>query len=206
VWVWVQSQVGTDIADWIHQVSHGGWPINNMYQVHAATERTPWTCDMCQYTGKRLNEYFGICKNQGCEGVRTEGSRQDVTMGEKNKRRVDTVLIKSSQAGCNTTRTHTYFTDASGQVVNEESGIMQTGWGIVQVEIEGTSMTVQWGRAVQGYPSVQKCEALAVLEVIKTVDKCSKVHIHTDSKGTVQVLRKMATKKYRQKRKLKMHR
>ena len=205
VWVWTQGQAGEDTADWIHQVSHGGWPINNMYEEKTETKKQEWTCDMCHQKGQRINEYYGWCTNVQCGGVRTEGSRQDVSMGGKNMRRVDTVLLKSNNTEDIVGEgIRTFFTDASGQVINEESGIKQTGWGVVEVELRGKRMFVKrsWGKAVKGYPSVQKCEALAILEVIKTVSRGSKLHIHTDSKGTVQALRKMATKRYRQKRKL----
>ncbi len=59
------------------------------------------------------------------------------------------------------------------------------------------------GKKMKGQPSVQRCEAMAILEVVQSVPQGSQVHIHTDSKVTVQAIRSMCTKIYKKKRKIK---
>ena len=51
--------------------------------------------------------------------------------------------------------------------------------------------------------SVQVCEARAVLKAVQIVDPGEAVHVHTDSKGTVQKLRSLMGKAYREKRAIK---
>jgi ribonuclease HI len=48
--------------------------------------------------------------------------------------------------------------------------------------------------------SVQQCEARAILKAVQLAEKGEAVHIHTDSKGTVQKIRAMLGKAYREKR------
>jgi len=51
--------------------------------------------------------------------------------------------------------------------------------------------------------SVQDCEARAVLKAIQLARTGEAIHVHTDSKGTVQKVRAMLGKTYREKRNMK---
>jgi len=86
----------------------------------------------------------------------------------------------------------TFFTDASGMVINKEVVVMETGWAVVETKLGKESELVkvkQWGQKERGMPSVQKCEALAVEEVVKGLERGEMANIYTDSKVTVQSLR-----------------
>jgi hypothetical protein len=110
--------------------------IHNMYIEKPEEFNKTWTCPMCQQKGQRINEYYGVCKKVSCVGVTTEQSTQDSHTGGKKVRRVETLLLKPQpiiQTPTVHTRVKQFYTDGSGTVVNKETGLMHTGWGIVQV-------------------------------------------------------------------------
>ena len=123
---------------------------------------------------------------------------QNVSTIGSNVRRVDCVYIKGSLSR---SELRTFFTDASGQVINEVSGLLETGWAVVEVKLQNKILQKvrEWGKKLQGQPSVQRCEAMAILEVMQQVTQGSRVQVHTDSKVTVQAIRSMCTKVYKKK-------
>ena len=87
---------------------------------------------MCGKKGCRRNQWYGQCGTSGCGGVRMEGTRQDTSPGKGKK--AMSVLMGEAAWGLGS-RLRTFFTDASGMVVNKEVGVQETGWAVVETEI-----------------------------------------------------------------------
>ena len=88
-------------------------------------------------------------------------------------------------------QTRTFFTDASGQVVNATTGLKKTSWAVVETGWEESqskdtpkiTKVKEWGGKEQGMPSVSRSEAFAVKEVVEELSEGQTGHIHTDSKA-----------------------
>ena len=140
-------------------------------------------------------------------GVRTEGTFRN--RSEANVRKSETVLLGERYNLKKGKRTRTFFSDGSGRDIMK-IGVQTTGWGLVECEqiMEGNEeinirQIGQWKGRSKMLDSVQVCEARAVLKAIQIVEAGEAVHIHTDSKGTIQKIRAMLGKAYREKRGIK---
>ena len=103
-------------------------------------------------------------------------------------------------------KTRVFWSDGSVRDIMK-IGVQTTGWGLVEckqiLEKEGRirlEQTGEWRGRSRLLDSVQVCEARAVLKAIQLAEPGEAVHIHTDSKGTVQKIRAMVGKAYREKR------
>ena len=161
---------------------------------------------MCKQEGERLNVY-GICRNWQCLGVRTERSYR--SRKEEEKRKAETILIGGEHTLGKEQKTRIFWSDGSGMDLMK-NGVLTTGWGLVEcdpeIQQDGT-ITIQQSNSWKGrskmLESVQVCEARAILKAVQIVEAGEAVHIHTDSKGTVQKLRALMGKAYREKRAIK---
>ena len=177
--------------------------INNMYERKEEQGEKEWECPLCQVKGERLNE-FGVCRNQQCMGVRTERSFR--SRAEEEKRKAETLLIGGHHKKGDKKCTRVFWSDGSGMDLMH-NGVLTTGWGLVEckqeVQTNGTIIIKKcktWKGRSKMLESVQVCEARAVLKAVQVAEAGEPVHIHTDSKGTVQKLRAMMGKTYREKR------
>ena len=197
VWVWFRKE---EELKYVEALEAQATRVNNMYKIEAGNR--DWICPFCEKVGTDMGCYFGKCQTAECGGVRTAGTVQDVSTIGKGKRKVDSIFLQGKKGMA---ELRTFFTDASGQVINEASGLLETGWAIVEVELvqDKLQQIAVRGKKMKGQPSVQRCEAMAILEVVQSVPQGSQVHIHTDSKVTVQAIRSMCTKIYKKKRKIK---
>ena len=148
VWVWIRQEKDKQIALRIYDITKNNKEINNMYEIKVDQTKV-WKCCMCGKQGHRINQMFGECTNETCGGIRTEGTRQDIETVGTRVRRVETVCISGQAHTSQQTETRTVFTDASGQKLNEVSGILETGWAVVEIKIvEGK--TLNKNRTVYG--------------------------------------------------------
>ncbi len=164
---------------------------DNLYQSDVEKAAKEWKCQLCMKTGERWNQWYGKCINPECGGVRMEGTQQDTSTG-KGKKAISVMLGEATKLAGKKLRT--FFTDASGMVINKELGIQETGWAVIETELnqeQELQKVEQWGQKEKGMPSVQKCEAIAVKEAIQSMKTGEVAHIHTDSKVTIQSIRTM---------------
>ena len=126
-----------------------------------------------------------------------------------NIRKTETALLGGKYTLGKGKQTRVFWSDGSGRDILK-IGVQTTGWGLVEckqrvkkdetISIEQVGM---WKGRSKMLDSVQVCEARAVLKAIQLVEPGEAVHVHTDSKGTVQKIRAMVGKAYREKRGIK---
>ncbi len=153
--------------------------IQNMYGKEVM-QQSSWQCCMCGKKGCRINQWYGQCETTGCGGVIMEGTRQDTSPGRGKK--AMSVLMGEATWGLGS-RLRTFFTDASGMVVNKDIGVLETGWVVVEAEINEQKELIkvgQWERKEKGMPSVQNCEALAIKGALQEIKEGEMAHLHTD--------------------------
>ena len=178
--------------------------INNMYKKQEEEEEiSQWKCPLCKAKGERINDY-GICRNIDCMGIRTE--RTTRIRSERLKRCAETYLLNKEGTKKVGTRTRMFWTDGSGKGTHK---IKQTAWATVEVEQklekEGNISIRKkktWAGRSKDLESVPRCEARAILKAIQVLETGEAAHIHTDSKVTIQNIRAMTGKTYREKRRM----
>jgi len=144
--------------------------VNNMYK--QGLEQHPWECPLCGGSGKRINGFYGQCTNLDCQIISTEDSIQDVRMGPRIKRKVETLILGAQSANSTLGPTRCFFTDGSGIVVSKKMGAMVTGWAAVEVKLttgtmRGMRVKHKWGAVSDSFQSVQWCEAKAICGLMK---------------------------------------
>ena len=179
--------------------------VNNMYEIRGAEEAmqaSDQKCPVCGQTVKQINEFYVQCGTQECLTVFPKETIRDIRTDRKRK--VETLVIDCrEEKGC---RQKTFWTDGSGQ--KDKNGIQLTGWGVVEcgkvTKSDGTC-DVKPIRHTAGtsadLTSVPQCEIRAILWATQQGEKNSTIHVHTDSKTTVQTLRELSVEgNYRRKR------
>ena len=142
----------------------------------------------------------------GCIVVSAEGTFREVD--NTKKRRAEIVIL--DRRGKTKAETRTFWTDGSGKKMEGHKYYKQ-GWGVVEASVvkrqreQREVQTIQtWGGVSRNLESVPRCEARAILKVVQVGQVGQMLHIHTDSKTTVQQIRTLIEAgKYNKKRKYK---
>ena len=96
-----------------------------------------------------------------------------------------------------------FYTDGSGTKATDS--LLTTAWAWAETTWDPLNIRTQrllhtHGAKSPHFNSVQWCEARAILKAVQLAEPGEAIHIHTDSKGTVQQLRAMLGKQYREQR------
>jgi len=92
------------------------------------------------------------------------------------------------------------WTDGSGQSGGEGSSLLKTAWATLEFELQKSEQVERmwikpicsWKHARPNLESAPRCEARAILKAVQLAQEGQTVHIHTDSKVTVQQIRVLA--------------
>ena len=181
-------------------------------------DETEWICPFCNKAGHRVNSFYGVCRK--CKTACTEGTTQDITVGGKGYRCVETLWINHKKKERAPTedaveqaqrKVRMFFTDGAGEICNSTTSMKATGWATVEVSPKllpsKDGLTIMkkktWKtRSEGGYKSIPWCEGRAILKAIELLQYGEQGHIVTDSKGTIQALKALLTRKYATKRRI----